>query len=80
MLTVRRRVLGAEHSDTLLSMNSLAVVLSHLGKTEAARALIEEALPIALGKYGMGPEFSKVLMRTAAHLGMLQLIDAQPQS
>jgi hypothetical protein len=80
VLTVLRRVLGAEHPATLMSMNNLAVVLSHLGKTEAARALIEDALPIALRKYGMGPEVSKALMETAANLGMLQSIDAQPQS
>ena len=79
-LTVSRRVLGAEHPDTLISMNKFCGWPFHLDEIEAARSLVAEVLPIALGKYGTKPHFSKTLIHTATRLGVLPPLDAQPQS
>ncbi|MGH3821405.1 MAG: FxSxx-COOH system tetratricopeptide repeat protein, partial [Pseudonocardiaceae bacterium] len=43
-LKLRRRVLGAEHPDTLTSANNLVVNLRGLGRYEAARRLNEDTL------------------------------------
>ncbi len=43
-LSVRRRVLGEEHPDTLQSMNNLAVIRWALGDAASARDLHEAAL------------------------------------
>ncbi len=45
-LSVRRRVLGEDHPDTLTSMNNLANDLWALGDASGARELHEEALSI----------------------------------
>ncbi|MEM8996385.1 MAG: tetratricopeptide repeat protein, partial [Acidobacteriota bacterium] len=45
-LDARRRVLGAEHPDTLISINNLAATLSALGNAEGARDLCEQALDV----------------------------------
>jgi hypothetical protein len=38
-LGLRGMVLGTEHPDTLMSMNNLALVLSHQGKYEQAEEM-----------------------------------------
>ena len=43
-LEKRRRILGAEHPDTLMSMNNLASTYWAQGKTAEAAALQEEVL------------------------------------
>ncbi len=45
-LAVRRRALGEEHPDTLMSMNNLAETLRDLGDTSRARELHETALAV----------------------------------
>jgi hypothetical protein len=69
VLLIRQQTQGAEHPDTLTSMNNLSIILFHLGKIEKARALVAEALPVALGKYGPDPDFSQGLIQAAIHLG-----------
>ena len=46
MLAVRRRVQGAEHPDTLTSMNNLAETLWAQGDHAGARAIQEEVLAV----------------------------------
>ncbi|UEM24924.1 tetratricopeptide repeat protein (plasmid) [Skermanella mucosa] len=65
-----KRLLGDEHSDTLGSMNNLAGTLSDLGDLQGARALVAEALPVALRKYGPAPELSQKLIAWARYLGL----------
>jgi tetratricopeptide (TPR) repeat protein len=43
-LTLRQRILGREHPDTLLSMNNLAVVLGRLKQFEEAGQLFRESV------------------------------------
>ena len=43
-LTRRRRALGEDHPDTLVSATNLAVILRALGETQAARELAEDTL------------------------------------
>ncbi len=43
-LAARRRVLGDDHSDTLLSMSNLGVYLNGLGKMTEAEAIYREAM------------------------------------
>ena len=45
-LEAYRRVLGAEHPDTLISMNNLAATRRALGDAEGARQLHEDALEV----------------------------------
>ena len=40
----RRRVLGADHPDTLISATSLAIILHELGEVQAARDLNQDTL------------------------------------
>lgn len=42
VLDARRRALGAEHPDTLQSMNNLAIILRALGDIPAAQSLEDE--------------------------------------
>jgi hypothetical protein len=44
VLAKRRRILGAEHPETLTSMNSLAASLWAAGDLEGARALYEDVI------------------------------------
>ena len=44
VLQVKRRVLGEEHLDTLLSMNNLAETLREQGDLRRARTLHEQVL------------------------------------
>jgi len=53
-LEIRRRVLGAEHHDTLESMNSLAVLLLEEGQYAEAEKLDRETLDIR--RRALGPE------------------------
>jgi hypothetical protein len=46
VLTVRRRVLGYEHPDTLLTANNLANTLTGLGKYVVADAICREVLAV----------------------------------
>ena len=43
MLSIRRRVLGEEHPDTLMSMNNLAITLWEQGARSDAVALMASA-------------------------------------
>ncbi|KAK4905785.1 hypothetical protein LTR49_024960 [Elasticomyces elasticus] len=52
-LTIREKVLGAEHSDTLTSMSNLALVLDSQGKYEAAELIHRQAL-VMWEKVGAG--------------------------
>ena len=70
VLALRRRVLGDEHPDTLISMNNLAATLYAQGETDRAVALVAEALPVALRKYGPKPEVSQYLIGWAEKLGV----------
>ena len=42
----RQRVLGAEHPDTLKSLNNLAVALERHGKAAEAEALHRQVTPV----------------------------------
>ncbi|MFC7388454.1 tetratricopeptide repeat protein [Sphaerisporangium rhizosphaerae] len=42
----RRRVLGADHPDTLTSMSDLAITLREMGELQQARALEQQALEV----------------------------------
>jgi hypothetical protein len=48
VLEVRRRVLGAEHPDTLLSLKNLAALYGYQGKYAQAEPLETEALAALL--------------------------------
>jgi Flp pilus assembly protein TadD len=48
VLTVSRRILGAEHSDTLTIMSNLATTLEAQGNLPNARALQEEVLTVRI--------------------------------
>ncbi|QQP88370.1 tetratricopeptide repeat protein [Skermanella sp. TT6] len=63
-------LLGDEHPDTLTSIYNLAAALLDLGDAQRARALVAEALPVALRKYGRAPEVSRHLSAWAEHLGV----------
>ena len=58
-LSVRRRVLGPEHSSTLMAMANLAISLRTLGDANAARALLEKTLEAM--KRVLGPEHPSTL-------------------
>ncbi|KAH0547852.1 hypothetical protein FGG08_000110 [Glutinoglossum americanum] len=45
-LFIRENTLGPEHPDTLMSMNNLAVVLSHQGKYETAEEMHRQVLEL----------------------------------
>jgi hypothetical protein len=62
---VRKRVLGAEHPDTLLSANNLAASLSHQGKHADAERIQREALGVQ--KRVLGAEHPDTL-RSAGNL------------
>lgn len=53
-LEIRRRVLGPEHPDTLMSINNLAVVYFDEGKYAQAEALFSQTLEIM--RRVLGPE------------------------
>jgi tetratricopeptide (TPR) repeat protein len=53
-LAIREKVLGAEHPDTVLSLNNLALLLHTQGDNEGARPLYERAL--AIREKALGPE------------------------
>ncbi|RDL35854.1 uncharacterized protein BP5553_06466 [Venustampulla echinocandica] len=59
-LTVREAVLGEEHTDTLVSMNDLAVVLNYQGKYGEAEAMHRRALE--LRQTGLGEEHQDTLI------------------
>ena len=46
IVQVRRRILGAEHPDTLASMNDLAATLSAAGDLDGARQLVEQIVQV----------------------------------
>ena len=46
VLAVRRRVLGADHPDTLTTANNLAISLSHQGKHAEAEEMLREVLAV----------------------------------
>ncbi|EUC58303.1 kinesin light chain, partial [Rhizoctonia solani AG-3 Rhs1AP] len=46
-LNARKRVLGEEHPDTLVSMNDLASSYSYLGRWDEAEELFNKAISIA---------------------------------
>jgi len=57
---IRRRVLGPEHPNTLISMNNLALVLNHEGHYAEAEKLYRETLDIQ--RRDLGPEHPNTLM------------------
>jgi len=59
-LDLRRRVLGPEHLDTLISMNNLALVYTDQGKDAQAEALLSQTLEIE--RRVLGPEHPNTLM------------------
>jgi tetratricopeptide (TPR) repeat protein len=56
VLELRKRILGAEHPVTLLSMNNLALTLRDLGRHEEALVMNEQVLE--LEKRILGAEHS----------------------
>ncbi len=61
MYEARQRVLGAEHPDTLISLNNLALALERHGKVAEAEALRRQVTPVpaqgrAEGAHGLGGE------------------------
>jgi tetratricopeptide (TPR) repeat protein len=48
VLTLRRKVLGPEHPDTLVAMNNLAIAYQDAGRKAEALNLFESALAVAL--------------------------------
>ncbi|KAK5674032.1 hypothetical protein LTS10_013212 [Elasticomyces elasticus] len=59
-LSIREKVLGEEHPDTLTSMNNLAGVLGSQGKYEAAESMHRQAL--AIREKVLGAEHPDTLM------------------
>lgn len=43
-LSVKEKILGADHPDTALTMNNLGVIVQKQGRSQEARALFELAL------------------------------------
>jgi len=58
-LEIRRRILGDEHSDTVSSMNNLALVYLELSQYDKAEPLIAKALEIS--RRTLGEEHQKTL-------------------
>ena len=73
VLAVRKRVLGAEHPDTLFTANKLALSLVRQGKHDEAEKMQREVL--AVTKRVLGAEHPDTL-RTASNLAdWLNLVD-----
>jgi tetratricopeptide (TPR) repeat protein len=58
-LRIQRRVLGADHPNTLATIKNLAAVLSKMGEVAGARTLLEEML--AMKHRVLGPEHADTL-------------------
>jgi eukaryotic-like serine/threonine-protein kinase len=58
-LEMRRRVLGAEHPDTLQSMSNLAIVWNYQGEYASAEALYSDA--VGIERRVLGPEHPDAL-------------------
>lgn len=69
-LALRRRLLGDEHRETLMSMNDLATVCSAQGRYDAAAELLEET--VQLQRRALGPEHAHTLITTANLAGLRQ--------
>lgn len=68
VLTVRRRVLGEEHPDTLISMNNLAFTLWHLDEHEGAIALMGQAARGAARVLGVDHPDSRLFAESLAQM------------
>jgi len=84
-LELRRRVLGAEHQDTLRSAGTLAQVYQSEGKYDAAEALLNKALEVhrRLGR-GNSPEaiaalhtLASIAAESRADFARAELLDRQ---
>jgi hypothetical protein len=63
VLDARRRLLGPEHPDTLMSINNLAATLVDLGDLVAAEDLLQQA--VHAYQQFLGPEHPHTLKATS---------------
>lgn len=52
VLSRKQSVLGAEHDDTLVTMNNLAILLTDVGRYEEAEPLLDEVFRVRRARFG----------------------------
>jgi len=76
-LDLRRRLLGAEHGDTLLTMHCLAATYGHLGKYDQAEKLGRETLDARRRVLGVENLYT---LQTASVLSKLYTASGKPRA
>jgi Tfp pilus assembly protein PilF len=78
-LELKKKVLGPEHPDTLISMNNLGLVLSSQGRYEEAEAMNRRALAGAGGAAAGGLGNLDWLRNNPQFQQLRQVVQLQPQ-
>ncbi len=51
-LNIHKTILGEDHPDVAVTMNNLGVLLTHIGRLDEAKQLLEKVVDIRTKKFG----------------------------